>query len=55
MYPLTLLSSGIKAQKDALELLKNGVPLGDKVLDFRELQEIVGFDGYWEQEDKYAT
>ncbi len=44
-YPLTLLSSAVKAMQEALEQLKKGDRVERRV-GFEELQEIVGFQGY---------
>ncbi|TSA03938.1 MAG: carboxyvinyl-carboxyphosphonate phosphorylmutase [Methylococcus sp.] len=44
-YPLTLLSSAVRAMQEALEQLKKGDRVERRV-SFKELQEIVGFKGY---------
>ncbi|HEY8156667.1 MAG TPA: isocitrate lyase/PEP mutase family protein [Myxococcota bacterium] len=44
-YPLTLLSSAIRAMQDALAALARGEP-PPRLLDFAELRELVGFDAY---------
>lgn len=54
-YPLTLLSAGIMAQERALDALKSGKPENVQALlkDFGDLKEIVGFEDYYELEDRY--
>jgi 2-methylisocitrate lyase-like PEP mutase family enzyme len=44
-YPLTLLSSAVRAMQESLERLKKGESLERRV-GFKELQEIVGFNDY---------
>jgi 2-methylisocitrate lyase-like PEP mutase family enzyme len=44
-YPLTLLSSAVKAMQESLERLKKGESVERRV-GFKELQEIVGFNDY---------
>ena len=44
-YPLTLLSAAARAMTDALASLERGVP-ADRLLEFSELRELVGFDAY---------
>lgn len=46
-YPLTLLSSAIYAMRTALQHLQEGQTPG-KILDFIELQNVVGFPEYYE-------
>jgi 2-methylisocitrate lyase-like PEP mutase family enzyme len=52
-YPLTLLSTSIYAMQKALAELKNESH-PDALLDFADLQEIVGFNDYYEEERRYA-
>lgn len=54
-YPLTLLSSAIKAQEMALQALKEGDPKRVQALlkSFDELKDIVGFTKYYDLEEKY--
>ncbi|CEM25098.1 unnamed protein product [Vitrella brassicaformis CCMP3155] len=54
-YPLTLLSSGIKAMKNALDALKAGKPTDSYILPFEDLRAIVGFEDYYKEEERYAT
>ncbi len=44
-YPLTLLSTAARAMQDALGALRDGTP-PDALLEFEELQRLVGFDDY---------
>jgi 2-methylisocitrate lyase-like PEP mutase family enzyme len=44
-YPLTLLSASVYAMKLALAGLKNGEPF-NAIMDFKELQSILGFPEY---------
>eukprot|EP00929_Paragymnodinium_shiwhaense_P008085 TRINITY_DN112001_c0_g1_i1.p1 TRINITY_DN112001_c0_g1~~TRINITY_DN112001_c0_g1_i1.p1 ORF type:complete len:353 (+),score=63.99 TRINITY_DN112001_c0_g1_i1:79-1137(+) len=54
-YPITLLSAGLKAQMEALERLKSERSTEDLELDFETLKEIVGFNEYYREEDRYKT
>ena len=45
-YPVTLLSSSIKAMKASLSLLKVGAKTESSILSFEELKESVGFPEY---------
>ncbi|EKX50358.1 hypothetical protein GUITHDRAFT_67257 [Guillardia theta CCMP2712] len=51
-YPLTLVSTAVKAMNKALESLKEGRPVDD-ILDFAELRDIVGFNDYYAEEERY--
>ena len=44
-YPLTLLSASIRAMREALSALGKGES-PERILDFKELREVVGFDEY---------
>jgi len=52
-YPLTLLSASVKAMKISLEALKNGRSTDNLVLPFKELQQDVGFNEYYDELDRY--
>ena len=54
-YPLTLLSAGAKAMQQALHKLKEGQPTDPLVLDFAELQKLVGFPDYDIESNRYKT
>jgi 2-methylisocitrate lyase-like PEP mutase family enzyme len=51
VYPLTLLNVAIQAMQNSLAALKNGEKTA--VMNFKELTEIVGFEDYYRQEEKY--
>jgi 2-methylisocitrate lyase-like PEP mutase family enzyme len=54
-YPLTLLSSAIRAMQDALARLAAGEPVPrDRRLAFAELQALVGFPEYDAEARRYA-
>mmetsp|Transcript_41809 Transcript_41809/g.130982 ORF Transcript_41809/g.130982 Transcript_41809/m.130982 type:complete len:104 (+) Transcript_41809:147-458(+) len=61
-YPLTLLSAAIKAQENALALLKatyddpdTPTPSVDDLglQTFENVQDVVGFPKYWDEEERY--
>lgn len=51
-YPLTLLSRAVSAMNEALDDLKDGRPV-EGLLTFAELRDVVGFDDYYAEEDRY--
>ncbi len=51
-YPLTLLSSAIRAMNLALAELSAGAP-ASQILDFEELREAVGFPDYDREQERY--
>ena len=54
-YPLTLISSAVKAMQEALVALRRGAPdtgLRDQV-GFEELKRLAGFPGYYDLEERY--
>ncbi|NRG19868.1 isocitrate lyase/PEP mutase family protein [Rhizobiales bacterium] len=53
-FPLTILSAAMKAMRDALEAMKAGRHPEEMLLDFAELRRRVGFDAYYEEEQRYA-
>ncbi len=53
-YPLTPLSAAARAMQEALAALKAGHH-PTHLLDFAELQAIVGFPEYFEDEKRYAV
>ncbi|HIL40841.1 MAG: isocitrate lyase/PEP mutase family protein [Methylococcales bacterium] len=53
VYPLTLLNNSIQAMQHALTALKSGHPPAG--LNFKELTETVGFNAYYQDEEKYKT
>lgn len=54
-YPLTLMAAGMKGMMQALEAFKTGVPDSDLLMPFAELKTRIGFDDYFEEEQKYAA
>ena len=53
VYPLTVMSSAMGAMVGALRGLKEG-PHPDAILPFAELRRRVGFDDYYEMEQRYS-
>jgi 2-methylisocitrate lyase-like PEP mutase family enzyme len=54
-YPLTLLEVGARAMQRALSAMsEGGHPTDADRLSFGELRELVGFDGYEDQAERYA-
>jgi 2-methylisocitrate lyase-like PEP mutase family enzyme len=54
LYPLTLIEASISAMEGVLQSLKLGkTPEG--LAEFSHLREVVGFDDYYEAEQKYAS
>lgn len=53
-YPLTLLSSAVRAMTDALEALRDGQPVTGP-LPFEQLREIVGFPEYDSELERYRS
>ena len=54
-YPLTLLSSSMRAMKSTLELMKDDLPRDEVLLDFAELRKNIGFDEYYKTSEKYIS
>ena len=52
-YPLTLLSSAVRAMQEALTALKTDRH-PDHLLSFEELKGVVGFTDYYQEEERYA-
>lgn len=52
-YPLTLLSVGLKAQMEALRRLREDEETMSLQLDFEQLKDVVGFNDYYREEDRY--
>jgi 2-methylisocitrate lyase-like PEP mutase family enzyme len=53
-YPLTLLMASLRAMQDALARLRDGKPVEHR-LSFAELRELVGFDAYDREAERYAV
>ena len=54
-YPLTLLSAAMHAMRDALAAMKHGEHPDDMLMAFTELRRRVGFDAYYEEEERYSN
>ncbi len=54
VYPLTLLSASMYGMREALSALKEG-RIAERLLDFSELRDVVGFPEYYREEARYAT
>lgn len=54
-YPLTLLSAAMKTMIDTLNLLSADQPRQDRLLEFAELRQRIGFDEYYEKSAAYAS
>ncbi len=54
-YPLTCLSSAIKAMSGTLHALKHGLPYEHDLLPFDQLRSAVGFDAYYAAEKTYTA
>ncbi|MCP4626639.1 MAG: isocitrate lyase/PEP mutase family protein [bacterium] len=52
VYALTLLNASISGMQRAMASIKQGSPVTD-LMDFQKLQQIVGFDGYDVELDRY--
>jgi len=52
-YPLTLLSAAVDAMQRALDAIERGIP-AERLLDFENLRELVGFDRYDTARARYA-
>ena len=55
VYPLTVMSSAMKAMTNSLDLLFKDEDRSDLLLDFKDLRQRVGFDDYYEISSKYET
>ncbi len=54
-WPLTLLSAALRAMRDALAEMQAGRHPDEKLLGFEELRRLVGFEAYYEEDDRYAS
>ncbi len=52
-YPLSLLSTAVRAMTESLEALKSGRP-PDRLMDFADLRRLVGFESYDREAARYA-
>jgi 2-methylisocitrate lyase-like PEP mutase family enzyme len=56
VYPIVGLSAAVTAMRTALEAIKPGSNVKlPPMVDFAELQQIVGFPAYWEREARYKA
>ena len=55
VYPLTVMSSAMKAMTNSLNLLMKDEARSEFLLDFKDLRQRVGFDDYYEISSKYET
>ncbi len=55
VYPLTALSSAMKAMVDSLNKLKTDDDRSDNLMSFTELRKRVGFDDYYEVSSRYES
>ena len=55
VYPLTVMSSAMKAMTNSLDLLMKDQDRSDFLLDFKDLKHRVGFNDYYEISSKYET
>jgi 2-methylisocitrate lyase-like PEP mutase family enzyme len=55
VYPLTVMSSAMKAMIKSLDLLIKDEDRSDLLIDFKDLRKRVGFDDYYEISSKYET
>jgi 2-methylisocitrate lyase-like PEP mutase family enzyme len=53
-YPLTLLSSAVYARREALHYMREG-KMPERILDFIELQSVVGFFEYDENLKRFES
>ena len=55
VYPLTALSSAMKAMVDSLNKLKTDDDRSSNLMSFTELRKRVGFDDYYELSSRYES
>ena len=54
IFPLTLFSAAMKAVKDSLASIKAGEHPADAIMDFGDLRREIGFDAYYDNEQRYS-
>ncbi len=54
-YPLTVMAAAMKAMVEALAAFKTGTPSEDMLMSFSEMKTRIGFDAYFEEEQRYAA
>ncbi|MGB0913564.1 MAG: isocitrate lyase/PEP mutase family protein [Phaeobacter italicus] len=53
-YPLTLLAAAMQSMVEALDAFKTGTPSANTLMPFADLKRRIGFDAYFEEEQRYA-
>ena len=54
-HPLTLLAASMLAMKNVLQLLKDDKSINERLLDFNELKETIGFNEYYKISSQYYS
>ena len=54
IFPLTLFSASMRAIKDSLADMNAGKHPASRIMDFAELRRDIGFDAYYEAEQRYS-
>jgi 2-methylisocitrate lyase-like PEP mutase family enzyme len=54
IFPLTLMSAAARVMAECLAEMKAGRHPGERVMDFAALRREIGFDAYYEAEQRYA-
>ena len=55
VYPLTVMSSAMKAMTNSLNLLMKDEDRSELLLDFNDIRQKIGFNEYYEISGKYET
>ena len=55
VYPLALLSAAVKAMDTALARLKAGQQTDDLLESFETVKDVVGFNDYYAEDERYKT
>jgi 2-methylisocitrate lyase-like PEP mutase family enzyme len=55
VYPLTVMSTAMKAKTNSLNILMKDEDRSEFLLDFKDLRQRVGFNDYYEISSKYET
>jgi 2-methylisocitrate lyase-like PEP mutase family enzyme len=54
IFPLTLMSAAMRVMTFCLEEMKSGRHPSGQVMDFAQLRRAIGFDDYYEAEQRYG-
>lgn len=54
-YPLTLMAAAMQAMVQALDAFRTGTPPPEVLMPFDELKTRIGFDAYFEEEQRYVS